>query len=190
MAGVGLRSAGRSAVLIQRRRRLPFRHVNRRGEPGYQPGMQRHHLLPRALLSACSLGPMLERIGRDRLGFEDFRRNGLLLPSTERAALRIGLPLHRGPHRDYNAMVFERVGTIESRWAAWRLRRPEAALEEALMRLALLQAALRRRLLAERGRLRLNRGDPLGAGRDFAELDAMAELLWRETEKAAAWTDG
>ena len=109
------------------------------------------------------------------------RRNGLLLPATELAAIRIGLPLHRGPHRDYNAMVIERVGTIESRWAARRLHRPDDALDEALMRLALLQGALRRRLLAERGRLQLNRGDPLGAGRDFAELDAMADLLWRET---------
>ena len=57
------------------------------------------------------------------------------------------------------------------------------ALDEALMRLALPQRALRRRLLAERRRLRLNRADPLGSGRDFAELDAMAELLWRETEQ-------
>jgi hypothetical protein len=77
--------------------------------------------------------------------------------------------------------VFERVGTIEGRWAERRLRRPDDALEEALMRLALLQGALRRRLLAERRRLLLNRGDPLGAGRDFAELDAMVELLWRGT---------
>jgi hypothetical protein len=190
MAGLGLPSSGRAGPFAQRRRRLPFRYVNRRDEPGFQPGMQRHHLLPRALLTARSLGPMLDGIGRDRLGFEDFRRNGLLLPATERAALGIGLPMHRGPHRDYNAMVIDRVGTIESRWATRRWRRPEAALEEALMRLALLQGALRRRLLAERRRLRLNRGDPLGAGRDFAELDAMAELLWRETGKAAAWTDG
>jgi hypothetical protein len=56
-------------------------------------------------------------------------------------------------------------------------------LVEAMMRLALLQRALRRRLLAERRRLVLNRADPLGTGRDFAELDAMADLLWRETEE-------
>jgi hypothetical protein len=143
--------------------------------------MQRHHLLPRELLSARCFGPLFERIGRDRLGFEDFRRNGLLLPATERSAIHVGLPLHRGPHRDYNAMVCERVGTIEGRWAGRRLQRPDEALEEALMRLTVLQGALRRRLLAERRRLRLNRGDPLGAGRDFTELDAMADLLWRET---------
>ena len=143
--------------------------------------MQRHHLLPRQLLSARCLGRLFDRGGRERLGFDDFRRNGLLLPCTEAAALRMGLPLHRGPHRDYNAMVFERVGRIESDWSRRRCHAPEPALEEALMRLALLQRALGRRLLAERARLILNRSDPLGAGRDFADLDVMAELLWRET---------
>jgi len=33
-----------------RRARLPFRAVNRRDKPDYQPGMQRHHLLPCQLL--------------------------------------------------------------------------------------------------------------------------------------------
>jgi hypothetical protein len=148
--------------------------------------MQRHHLLPRQLLSAGCFAALFDRLGRERVGFDDFRRNGLLLPCTERAAMRFGLPLHRGPHRDYNALVFERVGQIEGGWAARRRRAPEGALEEALMRLALLQRALRRRLLADRSRLLLNRTDPLGRGRDFTELDAMAERLWRETERAEA----
>lgn len=163
------------------RTRLPFRSVNRAGDPGHQPGMQRHHLLPLQLLSARCFGPLFEQIGREQVGFDDFRRNGLLLPATERSAVRIGLPLHRGPHGRYNEMVVERVGQVEEGWAATRLRAPEMALEQALMRLTLLQAALRRRLLAETRRLRLNRADPLGAGRDFAALDAMAEQLWRET---------
>ena len=163
------------------RRRLPFRTVNCRGEAGFQPGMQRHHLLPRELLSARWFGALFERVGRERLGFDDFRRNGLLLPCEERMAVRVGLPMHRGPHRDYNAMVCERVGQIEGTWAERRSRRPGDALDEAYMRLTLLQGALRRRLLADRRRLRLNRSDPLGTGRDFAELDAMAEWLWRET---------
>jgi hypothetical protein len=162
------------------RHRLAFRIVNRRADPGYEPGMQRHHLLPRQLLSMRCFGPMFEQIGRESLGFDDFRRNGLLLPCTDRAAVGFGLPLHRGPHRAYNAMVCERVGQIEGGWARRRTRSPGAAREEALMRLALLQQALRRRLLAERRRLVLNRTDPLGAGRDFAELDAMAERLWSE----------
>ncbi len=54
------------------------------------------------------------------------------------------------------------------------------ALAEALMRLQLLQDALRRQLLAERRRVVLNRRDPLGTGYDFSELDAMAEALWSQ----------
>lgn len=163
------------------RRRIAFRSINRAGEPDYQAGMQRHHLLPLQLLSARCFGRLFDLIGRDRVGFDDFRRNGLLLPSTERSAVRIGLPLHRGPHGDYNRMVAERIGQIEDGWSAQRLRAPEVALGQALMRLTLLQGALRRRLLAETRRLRLNRLDPLGTGRDFSQIDALAEQLWRET---------
>ena len=143
--------------------------------------MQRHHLLPLQLLGARCFGLLFDRLGRERVGFDDFRRNGLLLPATERSAVRIGLPLHRGPHGGYNEMVAERVGQIEGDWSSQRLRAPEAALEEALMRLTLLQGALRRRLLAETRRVRLNRSDPLGRDRDFAALDALAEGLWRGT---------
>ena len=96
--------------------------------------------------------------------------------------MRIGLPLHRGPHREYNAMVAERFGQIEAQWAAIRLRAPEVALIEAYQRLELLQQALRRRLLDQQRRLKLNRRDPLGSGVDFSELDAMAALLWPATQ--------
>jgi hypothetical protein len=167
------------------RRRLPFRSINRLGDPGYEPGMQRHHLLPRQLLSARCFARLFGRFEPEQIGFDDFRRNGLLLPCTEGAAVRIGLPLHRGPHRNYNAIVFERVGQIEAGWQARRSQAPSDALEEALMRLALLQQGLRRRLLADRRRLLLNRADPLGTGRDFRELDTMAEMLWRETESVS-----
>lgn len=105
----------------------------------------------------------------------------MLLPANHGAAARIGLPLHRGPHRAYNALVIERVGQIEATWSATRLRAPELALRDALQRLELLQRALRRRLLATQRRLRLNRHDPLGIGADFSELDAMANLLWPAT---------
>ncbi len=121
-------------------------------------------------------------IGRERIGFDDFRSNGLLLPASDGAVMRMGLPLHRGPHRAYNAMVIERVGQVESGWSELRCKAPEVALDQALLRLGLLQRALRRRLLDPlRKRLSLNRFDPLGAGVDFTELDAMAEALWPDT---------
>ena len=63
-----------------------------------------------------------------------------------------------------------------------RLTAPDNALEQAVMRLGLLQRALRRRLLEpQRRRLKLNSRDPLGTGLDFTELDAMAETLWADT---------
>jgi hypothetical protein len=88
------------------------------------------------------------------------------------------MPLHRGPHHRYNEVVIARVGRIEASWSQARINDPEAAVAEALMRLHLLQGALRRQLLAERRRMLLNRKDPLGTGFDFSELDAMAEALW------------
>jgi len=164
------------------RRSLPFRAVNRPGEADYDPGLQRHHLLPRELLQQRCFGRLFDAIGGERIGFDDFRSNGLLLPADDRAAVRIGLPLHRGPHRSYNALVIERVGQVEAGWARLRLRAPEIACDQAAMRLGLLQRALRRLLLDRyRARLRLNRNDPLGLGRDFSELDVMADALWGAT---------
>lgn len=162
----------------QTRTVIAFRSVNARGSDGYDPGLQRHHLLPCQLLSQRCFGAMFAEVGRGRVGFDDFRRNGLLLPATEKASIRTGMPLHRGPHRRYNEVVIARVGRIEAHWSLVRRADSEAALIEALMRLHLLQSALRRQLLAQRRRVVLNRKDPLGTGFDFTELDAMAEALW------------
>lgn len=114
--------------------------------------------------------------------FDDFRENGLLLPCDERAALRMGLPLHRGPHRCYTALVVERVSQIEARWRRSSLRDGQAAAVEAQMRLDLLRRALRRLLLSSRiARPMLNRHDPLGSRLDFSDLDAAADMLWSGT---------
>lgn len=161
---------------------LPFRAVNRRSAPDHDPGLQRHHLLPRQLLARRCFGRLFDRLGLDRIGFDDFRRNGLLLPANDDAALRMALPLHRGPHRQYNAMVIERVGQIEAHWAHRHAGRPDDALEEAHMRLSLLQRALQRRLLDHtRRRIALNRRDPVQNAAAFADLDAMADALWGAT---------
>ena len=115
------------------------------------------------------------------MAFDDFACNGLLLPATEERAVEFGMPLHRGPHRVYSEMVAERVGRIEAEWSRHRLQAPSRCAADALFRLALLQGALRRRLLAERRRMVLNRNDPLGTGYDFDDLDALAERLWSAT---------
>ncbi|WP_325053190.1 AHH domain-containing protein [Erythrobacter insulae] len=111
MGGLSLR------LKSNERAHIPFRSVNCRRSASYDPGMQRHHLLPRQLLSHGCLGNMFASIGRVAVGFDDFRVNGLLLPSTEAATIRTGMPLHRGPHRRYNELVLQRVGAIEARWS-------------------------------------------------------------------------
>jgi len=170
--------------LSGKRPSLVFRSVNRIGQPGHNPGLQRHHLLPLQMIGIPSLGNLLNRLGLDRLGMHDFRRNGLLLPAREDAARRIGLPLHRGPHRSYSEMVMERSGQIEAGWNRARKASPLIADRDALMRFDLLQRALRRRLLdpARWSRCPLNRRDP---ALDFSNLDAMAELLWGTTQPNA-----
>ena len=113
---------GRTASLTV----IAFRSVNVPGAPGYDPGLQRHHLLPRQLLSQRWFGAMFGAVGRAQVGFDDFRRNGLLLPATETASIRTGMPLHRGPHRRYNEVVIARVGRIEANWSLARRRDEEA----------------------------------------------------------------
>lgn len=177
-------TADAAQAVLERSRRngIAFRQVNRRGAPDHDPGLQRHHILPRQLLAKRCFGSMFDQLGVDRIGFDDFRRNGLLLPASESAVRRLALPLHRGPHHAYNRVIIERVGQIEHAWAAARPRAPECAAADAAMRLGLLQAALRRKLLdPRRGRKALHRRDPLGLGFDFTELDAMADQLWPAT---------
>lgn len=181
------RSHASSSPGFKARVALPFRAVNRRESMHYDPSLQRHHLLPRQLLGLTSFVALFEALGRRRIGFEDFRRDGLLLPAKEQAAIRLGLPLHRGPHHNYNAMVIDRVGAIERDWCRRRQRDSVRAGEVAMLRLALLQQSLRQSLLEARSdAMRLHRNDPLGAGLDFAELDAMAERLWAQTQAVTA----
>ena len=155
-----------------------------RGDPGHDPALQKHHLLPLQLLSKRCFGPMFDQIGAGNAGFEDFRRNGLLLPATEDAAASTSRPLHRGPHGIYNEMVIERVGSIESDWSEQKLSNTEAALEQALIRLEMLQGALRRRLLdTKRVPFPLNWKATLRSQEeDFSDMDAMADALWGETK--------
>lgn len=175
--------APRQSIPPAIRTKLCFHAVNHRHRPGFDPGLQRHHLLPRQLQGLRCFERIFEAVGDQRIGFDDFRRNGMLLPARDEAAVRLGLPLHCGPHRLYNKLIIARVGLIEQGWAALEAREPEATREAALLRLHLLQRALRRRLFeAGHGAFRLCRRDPRRVERNFAELDAMAAMLWPETE--------
>ena len=124
---------------------------------------------------------MFAALGPEPIGMNDFSRKGLLLPASEAEAIRTGLPLHRGPHAVYTAMVIERVGAIERGWSRGA---GHASWVEALVALDALQKALRRELLDPRcwHARPLHRRDP---ALDFSHLDAMAEMLWGATALAA-----
>ena len=123
---------------------------------------------------------MLAAVCPATIGFDDFHRNGVLLPGTEAAAIEAQLPLHRGPHRIYNELVLERVGTVEMEWSRNRGRCEQQARQAAQERLRLIQRGLYRRLHGDGSApLLLNRHDPIGKGIDFAHLDNLAEQLWR-----------
>jgi len=172
--------------LETQRRPLPFRAVNMAGSAGYRRDLQRHHLLPRQLLITPGINALIETVGTADIGLHDFRRNGLLLPATDEQAMRLGLPLHRGPHQCYNELVIERMGQIEAGWQRRRSIAPrDQARTEAIWRIDLLQRALRRRLLdpAQWRDMPLNLRDP---ALDFSHLDRMAEVLWAATEPQLA----
>ena len=168
--------------MTSERRIIPFRAVNCRNTPGYRPGLQRHHLIPCEVLTRRCFARVIAALGEERSRLHDFRRNGLLLPANDVAAASLGLPLHRGPHRRYTELVFERFGRIEAEWSRTAPRCDRQALAEALARLDLLQSALRRRLLSVRPPLQLNRRQQPRPNAEFAALDAMAASLWAATE--------
>jgi hypothetical protein len=173
------------------RRRLSFRSINRPDAADYDPGLQRHHLIPRQVQSRPSFAPLFDAVGESRIGFDDFRANGMLLPASDAAAMRLAMPLHRGPHRRYSSMVIERIGRIEAAWSRARMQRGlDHACEQALMQLRLVQRALRRRLLlGAAGAFALSRRDPNCRNVDFSELDAMADLLWAETQSVPSFAE-
>lgn len=146
--------------------KLAFRSVNTPGTPGYRPGMQRHHILPRQVARKSCFSRLVQGVGEERIAIDDFRSNGVLLPSLEQASQILGLPLHRGPHGRYNEVVMERFGQIEADWQRERMRNADGATMELLLQPA-------RRLF------RLNRRDPRPGQRlIFGDLDAMAEVIW------------
>jgi hypothetical protein len=181
IALAGERQSASERTLLARGK-LPFRSVNAPGTPGYNPGMQRHHILPRQVARKSCFSRLVQDVGEERMAMDDFRSNGLLLPSLEQASQILGLPLHRGPHGRYNEVVIERFGQIEAHWQRERLRNADRAALELLLRMRLLQQALRRALLQPARRLfRLNRRDPAWRTLDFSDLDAMADVVWTQS---------
>lgn len=94
---------------------VPFHSVNRRNSVGYRNGWQRHHLIPTDLANRRETAAILRAIEPYGFSLDDFAFNGMLLPATDIAASRSGLPVHAGPHPIYTRRVAAMIVEVADR---------------------------------------------------------------------------
>ncbi|MEP2103202.1 MAG: AHH domain-containing protein [Parasphingorhabdus sp.] len=158
-----------------------FSKINRKNAEDYNPHYQRHHLIPLQVgtLPDVSIPLNTEIVGG--FDFNDFDRNGVLLPSDEQLALETGRPLHRGPHPRYNELVIDRLLLIIRLSEQIKSRNERQTFFR--FRVNLLQATLRHVLLGSGlSKLRLNKRDPGPSAAAFRELDACVDILSSQTQ--------
>lgn len=137
--------------------------------------LQQHHIIPLAVF--CSFELRWKFVLLEDFGFQprDFSSNGLLLPSTEAAAQRLKMPMHRGPHRYYNDLVFECVNLIFAPFDFDKITHQEK--QHVADEIAKLQATLKAMLRQNRCNLRLNRNCPNNRDCINSHLDMAASIL-------------
>jgi len=154
-------------------------HRGWQNAPPPQPGFQRHHLIPLALLQRPQMAAMFDHLRAEGFLLRQFAGNGLMLPACEATALWSGHALHRGPHRGYNDVVGARVERIRVYFALQAPADLRAARCTTVMRLRLLQDATRRALTDRHGcAFWLNRRDPMRLFADRPYLDDAIEQLF------------
>ncbi|UVO53957.1 AHH domain-containing protein [Sphingomonas sp. SUN039] len=152
----------------RRRHRHAFRTPTR-------PGWHRHHLLPNHLRHYPDLRDYLAGFSEMGFSMDDFSTNGMFLPADEAIACATRLPLHRGPHRTYNAMVIDALDTI-------RFDARRAGLDRSAQMAAVrgLQHRLRHllQLSAVDAHVALASRNPFGASVALAKIDAQTDALF------------
>lgn len=89
---MAVRRAGKASWPGRFRAAIPFRIVNRKGTPGYDSGLQRHHSLLRQLLTRNCFGRLFDALGYKHVGFDDFRANGFYCLPMKTAHCVLGCP--------------------------------------------------------------------------------------------------
>lgn len=145
-----------------------------------RPDFQLHHILPVGVFAHANFAASFDMLRLDGFDPRFYAINGLFLPSTEDAAMRWRLPMHRGPHRRYNDLVATRVSAI-TRALEHRYHSPSARYD-AIARFSLLIGALRRNLAGAPKGMLLNRRDPFNSAVSFVDLDQACDILWAETK--------
>jgi A nuclease family of the HNH/ENDO VII superfamily with conserved AHH len=130
-------------------------------------GFQRHHVIPVNIIGGRVFAGLFALVVQ--LGFnpQSFVANGLLLPATEHMAVRTGLPLHRGPHKQYDNLVAEGLDII------WQeMLRGRVTDHITILRLLSEFIGHIRRSLQYDGAFLLNRHDPRHQHSPLAKLDS------------------
>ncbi|WP_428682617.1 AHH domain-containing protein [Sphingopyxis sp.] len=149
--------------------------------PPPRPGFQRHHLIPVGLLHRPQMAIMFDWLEAEAFSLHHFSHNGLVLPACESAALTSGHALHRGPHQGYNDVMTARVEQIRVHFALNAPTDLRSARRVAVMRLRLLQDAMRRALTDRHGgAFWLNRRDPMRLFADRPYLDEAIDRMFGE----------
>jgi A nuclease family of the HNH/ENDO VII superfamily with conserved AHH len=132
-----------------------------------QQGFQRHHVIPVNVIGRRVFAGLFALVAQVGFSPHSFMANGLLLPSTEAIAVQTGLPLRRGPHKQYDALIAEGLNII------WEDMRHGAVLDNVnVLRLLSEFVGHIRRTLQHDGALLLNRNDPRSLHRPVLTLDA------------------
>lgn len=134
--------------------------------PRLQPptGYQRHHLIPLQIVRHRSFAAMFANLSDFGFRAHDFATNGVCLPACERIALETGLPLHRGPHRQYTQLVSEQIAFLFG-------NQPQGNFVALMVGLSHLQGTLRRSLQGSHSMLLLNKRDPRFETAGIAKFD-------------------
>jgi hypothetical protein len=148
---------------------ITFREARR-----FRPvGFHAHHLIPVEVMAMQSLAITIGSARAAGFDPDNFLSNGMFLPSLERNAVSFQLPLHRGPHPNYNRLVADRISEL-NHIAPAQLPVAFNNLQKAL------QAGLRRSgNILDRSVTYALRAEP-----DFSKIDHQIDLLWATTRQA------
>jgi hypothetical protein len=137
-------------------------------------GYQRHHLIAVNVMRSRAFAKLFTAIANAGFNPHCFLNNGFSLPSTEESA-KTGLPLHRGPHRQYDEFIAECLNKI---WLAVLIGHVPENPVLIMTYISDLQGEIRRSLGPDDW-IRLNQHDPRNVQSQlFLTDDSIKHLDW------------
>jgi hypothetical protein len=136
-------------------------------------GYQRHHLIPVNVIHSHAFAKLFALISGAGFNPHCFSNNGFSLPSTEIEAARTGLPLHRGPHRQYDDLIAQCLNVI---WLAVLTGHIPANPVSIMIHVSDLQGRVRRNL-GPNAWIKLNQHDPRDVEDHLYSLDDSLKQL-------------